>query len=139
MFIEISMADFLDEACRNFSVFFDGKSTIHLIYQILVMIQNQKCQKSLIVHYSQISDPAKLVGVDKLVKDRNVRVELGETYYHKTQCKNIPKKFVDSFSYYHTECYNQFTRAVSEKTRKPCLIRKRIAFQFEQTWFNLQQ
>ena len=77
-----------------------------------------------IVHYpsTHISNPNKVTKVDKtrfdkLIKAKNARVKLDGTYFHQSQCENIPNQFVEGFIY-HRECYNQFTRAINDLKKR---------------------
>ena len=42
---------------------------------------------------------------------------MGGTYFHQSQCENIPNQFVEGFAY-HRECYKQFTRAINDLKKR---------------------
>ena len=77
-----------------------------------------------IIHYPQLVRirSKKFVDVDQfrhatLVKALDARRTLGRNYIHSPQCDAVPDQFTEGLQY-HTECYKNFTRVISDLKKK---------------------
>ena len=76
--------------------------------------------KKCLIHYDHIAiaDENSFVEVNeerhkRLLAAREARRNLGGSHLHSDQCNTVPDNFTIG-NHYHRECYNNFSRAVSE-------------------------
>ena len=60
----------------------------------------------------------------RLIDARDCRIRLGGAHYHKLQIKSIPETFTLGEHYVHSQCYKNFTKAISVLSQRRKAMKK---------------